>query len=639
SGTLQSVTDPLGQTVSFGVNARRELTQVTRPGQVNETRTYWPDGAIATQTVRDNSLSQDWRTASFDYDWQGSLSSRRDGARGELFGARYSALGHLLSMADTTTLGATNVTKSSDSVDAYGNAYKSDGLTNQNNIYANKNSYYFSSSVGGAAVRKYQAGTGRLTQTTTNGGTDVYLYDLSGNVEFLGQLGYTGNFTNSTAQHESRYSYYDAGNRLRFADYRMLSGTSTYLTAFEEYRYDALGRRVLVWGRLSCVGLTVSIGQVVSAGSPTSGSVDVSPTCSSSFARRVVWDGNQELWEIQAPSTAVGGSLVENDVNPITTGLSLTGASQYADPYMQYGLTAYTFGPELDRPVSVIRANWVGAYTPLGSQTGPLVTSPMAFYPHYLDAGQPYRAAFADGQEFQCVGTGNAKRCLTPDVNFRADFLPWAQGSYVESAWLGSLLSDKQDKTLTFYRRNRVYDPLTRQFTQEDPIGLAGGLNAYGFAGGDPVNFSDPFGLKLVFRGKDRAELETSYQLGLIALRIGAERGDKLAAFYLRAITGLDKDPNRIIVIESGRTKDGGLGETEPSGNQITIDVKGTAREMNTRPSLLLLHELGHAFGIGTGRLGGGEGEALEVENAARRALGFTERSDHGTYPPIEQHP
>lgn len=32
-------------------------------------------------------------------------------------------------------------------------------------------------------------------------------------------------------------------------------------------------------------------------------------------------------------------------------------------------------------------------------------------------------------------------------------------------------------------------------FTQEDPIGLAGGLNLYGFANGDPINFSDPFGL------------------------------------------------------------------------------------------------------------------------------------------------
>jgi hypothetical protein len=34
-----------------------------------------------------------------------------------------------------------------------------------------------------------------------------------------------------------------------------------------------------------------------------------------------------------------------------------------------------------------------------------------------------------------------------------------------------------------------------RSLTQEDPLGLAGGLNLYGFAKGDPVNYSDPFGL------------------------------------------------------------------------------------------------------------------------------------------------
>jgi hypothetical protein len=32
--------------------------------------------------------------------------------------------------------------------------------------------------------------------------------------------------------------------------------------------------------------------------------------------------------------------------------------------------------------------------------------------------------------------------------------------------------------------------------TQQDPIGIAGGLNLYGYADGDPVNFSDPFGLR-----------------------------------------------------------------------------------------------------------------------------------------------
>jgi hypothetical protein len=43
--------------------------------------------------------------------------------------------------------------------------------------------------------------------------------------------------------------------------------------------------------------------------------------------------------------------------------------------------------------------------------------------------------------------------------------------------------------------RNRYYDPATGQFTQPDPIGIAGGLNSYGFAAGDPVTYADPYGL------------------------------------------------------------------------------------------------------------------------------------------------
>ena len=60
---------------------------------------------------------------------------------------------------------------------------------------------------------------------------------------------------------------------------------------------------------------------------------------------------------------------------------------------------------------------------------------------------------------------------------------------------MGSLIRDQQDASGLLYRRNRYYDPGTGRFTQEDPIGLAGGLNLYGYASGDPVNFSDPFGL------------------------------------------------------------------------------------------------------------------------------------------------
>jgi RHS repeat-associated protein len=62
-------------------------------------------------------------------------------------------------------------------------------------------------------------------------------------------------------------------------------------------------------------------------------------------------------------------------------------------------------------------------------------------------------------------------------------------------SWTGSLIQNKRDLTGLLYMRNRYYDPKTGRFTQEDPIGLAGGLNAYGFADGDPVSYSDPYGL------------------------------------------------------------------------------------------------------------------------------------------------
>jgi RHS repeat-associated protein len=62
-------------------------------------------------------------------------------------------------------------------------------------------------------------------------------------------------------------------------------------------------------------------------------------------------------------------------------------------------------------------------------------------------------------------------------------------------AWGGSLLDTQKDGSGLVYKRNRYYDPASGRFTQVDPIGLGGGLNAYGFGGGDQVSFSDPFGL------------------------------------------------------------------------------------------------------------------------------------------------
>ena len=52
-----------------------------------------------------------------------------------------------------------------------------------------------------------------------------------------------------------------------------------------------------------------------------------------------------------------------------------------------------------------------------------------------------------------------------------------------------------QDGSGLIQLRARYYNPVWGRFISEDPIGLAGGINRYAYADGNPVEIIDPFGL------------------------------------------------------------------------------------------------------------------------------------------------
>ena len=55
--------------------------------------------------------------------------------------------------------------------------------------------------------------------------------------------------------------------------------------------------------------------------------------------------------------------------------------------------------------------------------------------------------------------------------------------------------SRENDQTGLLFYRARYYDPVLKRFISSDPIGLAGGLNTFGYVEGDPLSKTDPTGL------------------------------------------------------------------------------------------------------------------------------------------------
>ncbi len=120
----------------------------------------------------------------------------------------------------------------------------------------------------------------------------------------------------------------------------------------------------------------------------------------------------------------------------------------------------------------------------------------------YLPSGEPLSYTTSGGTDYYHVDLrGNVVGLSTGTAAVQqTNYAPWGSvenqtGFTFDSTrlgWKGNVWEG--GKTNLYYVRNRWYDPASREFISEDPIGIAGGMNTYSYAGNDPVNGSDSEG-------------------------------------------------------------------------------------------------------------------------------------------------
>jgi hypothetical protein len=123
-------------------------------------------------------------------------------------------------------------------------------------------------------------------------------------------------------------------------------------------------------------------------------------------------------------------------------------------------------------------------------------------------------------------------------------------------------------------RRRRIF-PQPVHFTQRDPIGLAGGLNLYGYAGGDPINRHDPFGLSDCDKDMPDEEREACEKA---AKEAAAERE--------RAIATCKADLKRFAITTAMWST--GLGALKYAGHARTLMAGGGAFESQAFAGFML---------------------------------------------------
>lgn len=313
----------------------------------------------------------------------------------------------------------------------------------------------------------------RLTAQTVAGQSETYTYDAQGNMTQL-QRDSVDNHDysydpldrlvgESTAFNRMTYVYDPAGNRTRKALSTLIDG-ELRVTAGTSYQYGASNNRLTHAGTHSV--------EFDAAGNLTAERAN----------RQFSYDEQNRLSKVKIKG-AVKARFRYNAFGQRTKKITSQGTTTFI-----YGLSGELLGEHVfdnqGKKLSSQFYIWLEG-VPLGGisvsygATGAPANS-AEFYLHSDHLNTPRIATNAARTKVwewvsDAFGTKQASGQLEINLRFPGQYYDVETGLH--------------------YNYFRDYDPKTGRYVQSDPIGLAGGINTYGYVEGNPISFFDPYGL------------------------------------------------------------------------------------------------------------------------------------------------
>jgi len=488
-GRLLSVTNPLGETLSYQYNPLNEKTQITDPAGKQIRFSYDGNGnSLAVTDANQNATSYTYdsmdrviaRTDSLNhsdnhqYDQNGNLIQFTD-RRGVVVSYKYDALNRkiLASFGTESSI--------SYSYDAVGRLIQTvDSLT-------------------GTILRSYDA-LDRLIKETSPQGTVVYTYDSAGRRTSM----------NVSGQPTVQYSY-DNDNHLT----GIVQGNSSVAFA-----YDADGRRTVLT-LPNGISMTYNYdeasqltGIIYALGSSTLGNLNYvydlagrRADMGGSFARTNLpaalttasYNADNQLMQFGPSSLTydANGNLISDGVNTYTWDArnQLASISGGVLAHFQYD----SFGRRISRAVGSATTQYL--YDDANAVQELSADVPTANLLTGLGVdGYFQRRDSAGPVDFLTDGSGSTMALADSSgvIQTRYTFNPFGDvtSSGAPSTNSFQFTGRENDNIGLYFYRARYYDPALGRFISEDPIGFAGsGPNLYSYAHNSPTNLVDPLGL------------------------------------------------------------------------------------------------------------------------------------------------